>query len=120
MSVRDTRSALTMLSLAAAVLCVPAPAKAAIAELRESSYCPGECRGFTEFAWALDVRAGVGERNDLVIARHGVDLVVRDRGAPLSPGERCAAGAAGEVRCHVGNAPVTDVLVAAGDGDDVV
>jgi hypothetical protein len=75
------------------VLAVPAPAPAATVEVVVAGTCDRDCR------YGVAIRAGAGERNQVQVQGDGASVTVRDAGAELRPGERCARDAAGAVTC---------------------
>jgi hypothetical protein len=103
------------LLLALLVLCsAPAGAQAATVTVREA---PGDGRspGSAELTFA----AAAGERNVVALARSGGAYLVRDTGAPLTPGAGCSSLDANTARCS-STVAITTEEIDAGDLDDVV
>jgi Ca2+-binding RTX toxin-like protein len=76
------------------LVAVPATASAATVSLREdppSKYDQGSAHLF--------FTAAAGERNDVALAHDGASFVVRDLGAPLTPGAGCSALGPDAARC---------------------
>lgn len=94
-----------------------APAQAATA----ISY-PRSCNSLNECRAAVVFDAGPGEANALRVDLEPDAVVLRDAGAELSPGPRCAAVQGGGVRCPLLREAGTSRLVTlrTGDGDDGV
>ncbi|MCW2986240.1 MAG: calcium-binding protein, partial [Conexibacter sp.] len=115
------RAAATAAGIATAAACAlglaPAVAGAATVSIDERLAFPqyGE-RAATEVV----VAALPGEVNHITFSSVAADVVVRDPGVALTPGDGCVATAPGQVTCHGPQRAISRLVVDAGDGDDVV
>jgi Ca2+-binding RTX toxin-like protein len=114
-----TAALATAAAVAALTAAIPAAASAATVTTREFCSSPGVCNHDVLYV------AAAGERNAVSVPpREGGQVILRDSGAAITPGEGCSATAPGEVRCrNAGDDPAAGhglVSIDVGDLDDAV